>query len=172
MPTLEDSKTSVTSLSRSCQEMVVAGGRLSQLIGFPKSIGQIYGLLMFSDKPMSAEDIGVALAVSKATISNSMRQLSSWGVIRQVWVHGDRKDHYEVIEDFKAVIRAAIEDVFKPRIQSSGQRIERIEDFLNEEKQTGEISPELYQLRKRRMKSMTKYHQTIAKTLPMLEKLF
>ena len=87
-------------------------------------------------------------------------------------MHGDRKDHYEVIEDFKAVIRAAMEDVLKPRIQSSGQRIERIEDFLNEEKQTGEISPELYQLRKRRMKSMTKYHQTIADKLPMLKKLF
>ncbi len=65
-----------------------------------------------------------------------------------------------------------MEDVFKPRIQSSGQRIERIEDFLEDEKGTGEISPELYQLRKRRMKSMSKYHQTIAKTLPMLEKLF
>jgi DNA-binding transcriptional regulator GbsR (MarR family) len=93
-------------------------------------------------------------------------------VIRQVWVHGDRKDHYEVIEDFKAVIRAAIEDVFKPRIQSSGQRIERIESFLEDEKGTGEISPELYHLRMRRMKSMTKYHQTIAKTLPLIEKLF
>ena len=172
MPIVEDSKSTVSTLSKSCQEMVVAGGRLSQLIGFPKSIGQIYGLLMFSDKPMSAEDIGVALAVSKATISNSMRQLSSWGVIRQVWVHGDRKDHYEVIEDFKAVIRVAMEDVFKPRIQSSGQRIERIESFLEDEKGTGEISPELYQLRMRRMKSMAKYHQTIAKTLPLIEKLF
>ena len=148
------------------------GGRLSQLIGFPKSIGQIYGLLMFADKPMSSEDIGLALAVSKATISNSIRQLSSWGVIRQVWVHGDRKDHYEVIEDFKAVIRAAMEDVLKPRIQSSGQRIERIETFLEEERDTGEVTSDLYKLRKRRLKSMTKYQQTIAKTLPMLEKLF
>ena len=172
MPILEDSKSTVSTLSKSCQEMVIAGGRLSQLVGFPKSIGQIYGLLMFSDKPMSAEDIAIALGVSKATISNSIRQLSSWGVIRQVWVHGDRKDHYEVIEDFKAVIRAAIEDMFKPRIQSSGQRIERIQSFLEDEKGNGEISPELYQLRKRRMKSMTKYHQTIAKILPMLEKLF
>ncbi|MDA7524430.1 HTH domain-containing protein [Verrucomicrobia bacterium] len=172
MPLLEDPKSSVSTLSKSCQEMVVAGGRLSQLIGFPKSIGQIYGLLMFSDKPMSAEDIAIALAVSKATISNSIRQLSSWGVIQQVWVHGDRKDHYEVIEGFKAVIRAAMEDVLKPRIQSSGQRIQRIESFLNDEKETGEISSELHKLRMRRMKSMTEYHKIIAKTLPLLEKLF
>ena len=172
MPFLEEPKPSGMMLSKSCQEMVVAGGRLSQLIGFPKSIGQIYGLLMFSEKPMSAEDIGMALVVSKATISNSSRQLSSWGVIRQVWVHGDRKDHYEVIEDFKAVIRAAMKNVFKPRIQSAGQRIERIEMFLDEEKQAGEISSDLHKLRMRRIKSMTKYHQTIAKTLPMLEKLF
>lgn len=172
MPFLEESNPSATTMSKSCQEIVVAGGRLSQLIGFPKSIGQIYGLLMFSDKPMSAEDIGIALAVSKATISNSIRQLSSWGVIRQVWVHGNRKDHFEVIEDFKAVIRAAMEDVFKPRIQSSGERIERIETFLKDEKQTGEISSELYQLRIKRMKSMTKYHQTISETLPMINKLF
>jgi HTH-type transcriptional regulator, glycine betaine synthesis regulator len=172
MPFLEEPKQSATLLTKSCQEMVVVGGRLSQLIGFPKSIGQIYGLLMFADKPMSSEDIGLALAVSKATISNSIRQLSSWGVIRQVWVHGERKDHYEVIEDFKAVIRAAMEDVLKPRIKSSGQRIERIETFLEEEKSSGEVTSDLYKLRKRRLKSMSKYQQTIAKTLPMLEKLF
>ena len=121
---------------------------------------------------MSAEDIGATLSVSKATISNSIRQLSSWGVIRQVWIQGDRKDHYEVIEDFRAVIRAAMSEIIKPRIKSSGQRIERISSFLEEENQSGEITPDLFQLRKRRLKSMTKHHQAIGKMMPMLEKLF
>lgn len=172
MALLEDPQIAHTTLSKSCQEMVLAGGRLSQLLGFPKSIGQIYGLLMLAEKPMSAEDIGTALSVSKATISNSIRQLSNWGVIRQAWIQGDRKDHYEVIEDFRAVIRAGMEDVLKPRIQSSGQRIERIESFLEQEKESGEISSEQYKFRKRRMKSMTKYHQTVSKVLPMIERLF
>ena len=172
MALLDEPKISKSPLTKSCQEMVLAGGRLSQFLGFPKSIGQIYGLLMFTDKPMSAEDIVTTLSVSKATISNSIRQLSSWGIIRQVWIQGDRKDHYEVIEDFRAVIRAAMTEVIKPRIQSSGQRIERISSFLTEEKQSGEISTELFQLRKRRLKSMTKHHQAIGKVLPMLEKLF
>jgi DNA-binding transcriptional regulator GbsR (MarR family) len=172
MALLDEPKISKSPLTKSCQEMVLAGGRLSQFLGFPKSIGQIYGLLMFTDKPMSAEDIGATLSVSKATISNSIRQLSSWGVIRQVWIQGDRKDHYEVIEDFRAVIRAAMSEVIKPRINSSGQRIERISSFLEEENQSGEITPDLFQLRKRRLKSMTKHHQAIGKMIPMLEKLF
>ena len=172
MALLEEPKITKSPLTKSCQEMVLAGGRLSQFLGFPKSIGQIYGLLMFTDKPMSAEDIETTLSVSKATISNSIRQLSSWGIIRQVWIQGDRKDHYEVIEDFRAVIKAAMNEVIKPRIQSSGKRIERISSFLDEEKESGEISPDLFQLRKRRLKSMTKHHQVIGKALPMLEKLF
>ncbi len=172
MALLDEIKSSNIEMTHSCQEMVVSGGRLSQLLGFPKSIGQIYGLLLFSDKPMSAEDIGLALRVSKGTISNSIRQLSGWGVIRQVWVAGDRKDHFEVIDDFKAVIRAAMDDILKPRIQSSGQRIERIESFLKEEKKTGKITNELYDLRLKRMKSITKHHKTFSKVLPMIEKLF
>ena len=169
---MDDTKTNDLTLTRSCQEMVVSGGRLSQLLGFPKSIGQIYGLLVFAEKPMSSEDIGTALGVSKATISNSIRQLSAWGVIRQVWIQGERKDHFEVIEDFKAVLRAAMGDVVKPRLNSSGERIDRIKTFLEEEKQSGEISDALYQLRKRRIKSMTQYQKMIAKALPMLEKFF
>src|SRR5689334_2647745 len=103
-------------LSKVKLEMVDACGRAAQILGLPRSIGQIYGLLYVSLEPLCLDDIAALLAISKGSASQGTRQLEGWRAIRQVWVQGDRKDHFEVDPDLGNLLRALYRDLVKPRI--------------------------------------------------------
>ncbi|MFQ5866259.1 MAG: GbsR/MarR family transcriptional regulator [bacterium] len=71
--------------------------------GQPKLKGRIVGLMTFSNKPLTLDDICEALGVSKGPVSTIARQLEESGLLRKVWVKGDRKDYYQIVEDMFTV---------------------------------------------------------------------
>ena len=105
--------------SKSQQEMVEAGGRLAQIVGMPRSIGQIFGLLYLSYEPISLSDISCKLSISKASTSTGTRQLLALRAIRKVWVPGERRDYFEAIDEFGELLRGGYKSIIKPRVNSS-----------------------------------------------------
>ncbi|NBG88454.1 GbsR/MarR family transcriptional regulator [Isachenkonia alkalipeptolytica] len=70
------------------------------IYGVTPSVGRIYGLLYFSDKPLSLDEIKDAVAMSKGSVSTGLRELLETEMIIKVWKKGDRKDHYIAEKDF------------------------------------------------------------------------
>jgi DNA-binding transcriptional regulator GbsR (MarR family) len=67
--------------------------------GVNRSVGQIHALLYLSDAPMTAEDIAAALGLARSNVSNSLKELVGWNLIRRVHVMGDRRDFYSAETD-------------------------------------------------------------------------
>jgi len=67
--------------------------------GLSKLKGQIVGLLLLHHEPLSLDDIAAALHVTKGSVSTIARQLGESGLIRKVWLKGDRKDYYQIVPD-------------------------------------------------------------------------
>lgn len=149
----------------------MAGGRLSQILGHPKSVGQIYGYLFFASTPQSLDDISTELAISKASVSNGIRQLLSWGVARQVWVQGDRKEYFEVLVDVSTLFKAGYTDFVKPRVNSSSRRMKDIGNLLDEEHGKGLLGEKEYDFSKERLAKLKKIQSRLEKLLPILERL-
>lgn len=149
----------------------MAGGRLSQILGYPKSVGQIYGFLFFAIYPQSLDDISQELGISKASASNGVRQLLSWGVVRQVWVQGNRREFLEVVDDVSTLFKAGYSDFVKPRVSSSKRRMNDIANYLEEEHDEGSLSTEEYDKAKQRFDKLKKIQQRFERLLPVLEKL-
>jgi len=156
---------------KSRQEMVMAGGRLSQILGYPKSVGQIYGFLFFAHKSQSLDDIAGELGVSKASVSNGVRQLLAWGVVRKVWVQGDRREFIEAIGDVPGLFKAGYSDFVKPRVNSSKRRIGDIGRLLDEEHRDGSLSKEEFEFSRKRFEKLSKIQSRLEKLLPLLERL-
>src|SRR3954462_13501738 len=57
-------------------------------------MGRIWSVLYLSPDPLSAEDIRQALRLSSGAVSMTVNELLRWGVVRKVWVQGERKDFY------------------------------------------------------------------------------
>lgn len=158
-------------LSRTRLDMIEAGGRLCQLLGVPRSTGQIYGLLYLSARPLSLDAIAEQLGISKASASTGTRQLMAWRAIRHVWVHGDRRDHFEIEPDLGNLIRSTYHELIKPRLASSHKRMERISELLNQDLEQGTVTREEYKLCSERLKHFIRIQKKLQALAPLAEKL-
>jgi DNA-binding transcriptional regulator GbsR (MarR family) len=157
--------------SKTRREMVESCGRLFQLLGLPRSTGQIYGLLYLSARPLALDDIVELLAISKGSASTGTRLLMSWGAIHQVWVPGTRRDHFQVIADLRTVLRASIAGLFRPRLVTAQRRLEVMSQSLDEDIAQGALSLEEYQLCRERLRDLARIQGKLLEWAPLAERL-
>jgi DNA-binding transcriptional regulator GbsR (MarR family) len=91
-------------LPAAVQEFVLRWGDLGGQWGVNRSVAQIQALLYLSDRPLTAEDIAEELGIARSNVSNSIRELITWKLVRRVPVLGDRRDHYEAEADLWQIL--------------------------------------------------------------------
>jgi len=69
-------------------------GRLIEFWGFKRNMGRVWTVLYLSPDPLSAEDLRQSLQLSSGAVSMTLSELARWGVVRRVWIQGERKDFY------------------------------------------------------------------------------
>ncbi|MEP7290585.1 MAG: hypothetical protein ABI835_02330 [Chloroflexota bacterium] len=81
-------------------------GQLADYFGFSKVMGQIFGAMLMSDRPLCLDDLVERLEISKASASVNMHTLETLGMVRQVWVRGTtgRRKFYSAETDFWQII--------------------------------------------------------------------
>ena len=82
-------------LAPAIERFVLSWGDLGDQWGVNRSVSQIHGLLYLSERPLTAEDIADQLGMARSNVSNSLKELLTWNLIRRVPVMGDRRDHFE-----------------------------------------------------------------------------
>jgi DNA-binding transcriptional regulator GbsR (MarR family) len=81
------------------EQFVLRWGDMGGQWGVNRSVAQIQALLFLSERPLTAEDLADKLGMARSNVSNSLRELLAWKLIRRVPVLGDRRDHYEAETD-------------------------------------------------------------------------
>lgn len=100
-----------------------------KLIGLPKSVGEIYGLLFVSPKPLAMDDLMRRLQISGGAASQGLRLLRSFGAVKVSYVPGDRRDHYVADLDLSNFATVFIKDELQPRMKRALDRIARMEEL-------------------------------------------
>jgi DNA-binding transcriptional regulator GbsR (MarR family) len=94
-----------STLAPAIERFVVQWGEMGQAWGVNRSVAQVHALLYVSDKPLTAEDIADCLSLARSNVSNSIRELMSWTLVRRVQVLGDRRDYFEAETDMHEMVR-------------------------------------------------------------------
>lgn len=81
------------------ESFILHWGEMGAKWGINRTVAQIHALLYLSPKPLNAEQIAESLSVARSNVSNSLRELQSWGIVKVVHIMGDRRDHYESMKD-------------------------------------------------------------------------
>ena len=77
------------------QDIFIEGwGRMGPSWGISKMMGEIYGLLYLSAKPLTLEDMSDKLKTSRSNVSVNVRSLLDLGVVEKVIIRGERRDYY------------------------------------------------------------------------------
>jgi DNA-binding transcriptional regulator GbsR (MarR family) len=91
-------------LPEAVRQFILEWGNLGERWGVNRSVSQIHALLFASKRPLPAEDIADTLGLARSNVSNSIRELQGWNIIRSVPVLGDRRTFYEAETDLWTLV--------------------------------------------------------------------
>lgn len=100
-----------------------------QMLGLPKSVGEIYGVLFVSADPMALDDVVERLRISKGSASQGLNVLRNLGAIVPVYVAGDRRDHFEADFDLLRIANRFFTEKLAPRLEHGKMRLDRMESL-------------------------------------------
>lgn len=92
-------------LSEVERNFILHWGEMGSRWGVNRTVAQIHALLYLAPRPLHAEEIADTLSLARSTVSTSLRELQTWGIVRLVHVLGDRRDHFETVEDVWEMFR-------------------------------------------------------------------
>lgn len=95
----------MTELPPVTQRFILHWGEMGTKWGINRTVAQIHALLFTAERPLNAEEIVAALGVARSNVSNSLKELQNWGIVKVVHIPGDRRDHFESMQDVFEMFR-------------------------------------------------------------------
>jgi len=92
------------------QKFVLHWGEMGTRWGINRTVAQIHALLYISPKPLNAEEIAETLNVARSNVSNSLKELQSWRIVKLVHILGDKRDHFESLKNVWEMFRIVLDE--------------------------------------------------------------
>ena len=103
-------------LSPTLTRFVLHWGEMGARWGVNRTVAQIHALLYIQGRAMHAEEIADTLGVARSNVSNSLRELQGWNLVRLTHLVGDRRDHFETSTEVWELVRTIVRERQKREI--------------------------------------------------------
>jgi DNA-binding transcriptional regulator GbsR (MarR family) len=108
--------------------------------GINRTVAQIHALLFLSQEPLDAEQIVEVLGVARSNVSNSLKELQGWGIVKRVHVMGDSRDHFESMKDVWEMFRVVLDERKKREIDPTERILRECLAEAEKNKETDEYT--------------------------------
>ncbi len=152
-------------LERQVVDVFVDGVRV---LGLPRSIGEIYGLLFISRAPLALDDLVSRLNISKGSASQGLRLLKTLGAVSESQGNGgaERRTYYEPAVELKRLVGGFIREQIRPHLESGKTKISRLAETAREV-----ADPEQRKFLSERVNRLDQWMRSGGKVLPLLQKI-
>jgi DNA-binding transcriptional regulator GbsR (MarR family) len=140
-----------------------------KVLGLPRSIGEIYGLLFVSRSPLSLDDLVQRLRISKGSASQGLRMLRNLGAVREANGangNGERRTYYEPAVELKRLVGGFIREQVRPHLDSGKIKINHLAATAR-----GVDDPEQREFLCDRVDRLNQWLRSAGRVLPILQKL-
>lgn len=96
---------------------------LSELLGTPKSVAAIYGIIFASPEPLSFAHIEERLNISKGSVSQGLRMLRDVGAVQEVSGPHDKAELFEPDTELRRMIERFLDTRVKSELQDGAKRL-------------------------------------------------
>ncbi len=127
-------------LSKVQQKFILHWGEMGIRWGINRTVAQIHALLFISPNPINAEDIAGTLNVARSNVSNSLKELQGWGIIKRVHVLDDSRDHFESMKDVWEMFRVVLDERKKREIDPTVALLRDCVAEAHKDKETDEYT--------------------------------
>lgn len=122
------------------QKFILHWGEMGIRWGINRTVAQIHALLYISPKPIHAEEIAETLTVARSNVSNSLKELQGWGIVKRVHVLGDSRDHFESMKDVWEMFRVVLDERKKREIDPTVALLRECATEAQKDKETDEYT--------------------------------
>ena len=150
-------------LERQVVDFFVDGVRV---LGLPKSIGEIYGVLFISQEPLALDDLVQRLGISKGSVSQGLRALKGLGAVREAALGEERRTYFEPAVELKRLVGGFIREQIRPHLDSGKVKISRLAAVAD-----SESKPERRKFLTERLARLERWMRSGSRVLPILQKL-
>jgi DNA-binding transcriptional regulator GbsR (MarR family) len=125
-PSLTNQTVMFTDFEHECAEFFA---EVVAVFGARRSVGQIYGIVFSSPKPLSFTDIVGRLGISKGSASQGLSLLRSLGAVRSTDVHDDRREYFVAELGLRRLVDGALRERIGPLVKAAPARIAKLRSF-------------------------------------------
>ena len=145
------------------QSLIAFFQEAADILGAPRSLAAIYGILFASPKPLCFADIETKLGISKGSVSGGLKALKDIGAIKSSEHPGDRREWYEPDTELRRMIRRFIETRLQQQIKQGGDRLATIKAQIPQE------DPEVAKLLTARIDHVENWHGKAKALMPIIK---
>src|SRR5271155_5051560 len=98
--------------------------RSVQVLGLPRSIGEIYGFLFAQSRPQPMEILIRRLGISVGSASQGLRFLKNIGAVRVTLHPGDRREFFSAQTELRKLVVGLIKERIQPHLDNGEARID------------------------------------------------
>ena len=133
----------------------------ADLLGVPKSVAAIYGVVFASPKPLSFADIAARLDISKGSISQGMRLLREIGAVKEISTAADRVELFLPDLELRKLIARYISSRLHTQLAEGQKRLTVIA------RKVPAIDHDQEAILRQRLKHLTGWHMKARALLPI-----
>ena len=133
----------------------------ADLLGVPKSVAVLYGIVFASPQPLSFADIEARGTLSKGSISQGLRVLREMGAIKEVSAPADRSELFTPDLEMRRLIQRFLEQRLQKQLDAGKSRLGDLQRALPDlEKSHAETL-------RTRLKQLQSWHEKARALLPI-----
>jgi HTH-type transcriptional regulator, glycine betaine synthesis regulator len=104
------------------RDLVAFWIQVGNLLGYPRSIGEIFGVIFVSEKPLSADDLVEKLNMSRSGAGQGIKALLDIGAIKPAHQLASRKEHYQMQTDLGVLVKLLLNARILPKLEELAQQ--------------------------------------------------
>ncbi|ASE58747.1 GbsR/MarR family transcriptional regulator [Staphylococcus saprophyticus] len=105
-------------------------GETMDLYGVNRSVGNLYGTMVFEQKSMTLDEMRYELQMSKPSMSAGVKRLQEFDRVKQQFIRGSRKQHFTAEKDFFTFFGNFFSQKRNREIKLNLEAIQRAEKLL------------------------------------------
>ena len=138
----------------------------ADVLGFPRSLGELYGLAYISPQPIHLAEVCERLKMSKGSASQGLRTLRDLGALKPVYVPGDRRDYFQPEIKIRVLVGRLLAERLRPHLDRSNSALGQLK---NEGDAT--LTPQVKKFRQERIEMLGAWQKRTSTFLPLLQRI-
>lgn len=133
----------------------------ADLLGVPKSVAAIYGIVFASPEPVSFAEIAARLDISKGSISQGLRVLREVGALKEVSSETDKTELFEPDLEMRKLVGRFLENRVQNQLEAGNSRLAALKKSVAQRRDDDS------EVLKKRLKSLTDWHSKARALMPL-----